>query len=442
MRDLSNRNLPKILVISASSISRHCATGITLCNLFSGYPADRIAQIYDDTVDPDSVCCGRHFRFSSADIPMVGAGKRLLRRLRSQRRRLTSADVGRSVQAASNSVSRGLLGALGDIFPFALPSDLRAWVEDFGPQIIYTPLGSVRMMSLVLKISVLLRIPVVPHFMDDWPMSEYADSWPQVVPKRILAAKLDAVLARSPIGLTISEDMSVEYGQRYGGQFKDFMNCIDLAPVVVGECDVAGRLVQFAYIGGLHLNRWKGIADVARALQSLEDRGVPVALEIYAPEHDIAVYRHIYESYSVVKRLSTLGAADACRKMLEVDVLIHVESFLPEDAARTRLSISTKIPQYMAAGKPILAYGPDGLSSIRYIERCGSGLTVTRVGDILLLESIGAQLAESSSLRFNLGMMGRAVAEVRHSQPKVSTAFRAVMAAAAQQRECGEHASV
>ncbi|MEG0474048.1 MAG: hypothetical protein RR588_17145 [Solibacillus sp.] len=35
---------------------------------------------------------------------------------------------------------------------------------------------------------------------------------------------------------------------------------------------------------------------------------------------------------------------------------------------KTRLSISTKIPEYLATGKPILAIGPSTLSSIKYLK--------------------------------------------------------------------------
>ncbi len=45
-----------------------------------------------------------------------------------------------------------------------------------------------------------------------------------------------------------------------------------------------------------------------------------------------------------------------------------MESFDKKFVMSTRLSLSTKIPEYLNANKPILAYGPDGISSLEYLK--------------------------------------------------------------------------
>jgi len=115
-----------------------------------------------------------------------------------------------------------------------------------------------------------------------------------------------------------------------------------------------------------------------------------------------------------------------------MDVLVHVESFFEEDSARTRLSISTKIPQYMASGKAILAYGPSDLTSLRYINRNRAGVVFTDEGNISGLAGIAWELVESRQLRESLGREGRTAAEVRHARGRVSAAFCAILADAAE----------
>lgn len=428
---------PRVLVIGASAINGKSATGITLCNLFSGYPPDRVAQIYDDRDVPDSTCCASYFRFSSEDIPLVRVARRLIQRHRLRKVRYLPLRGELAVAGVSNSVMPGALGILGDIAPFALPKQLLAWVAEFKPDVIYSPLGSVRMMNLVLKLSKEFRLPVVPHFMDDWPKSEYSGPWVLALPRLILRTQLKRILQRAAIALTISEEMALEYSRRYGGEFADFMNCVDLQPLRPSSDVLPSRVVRFAYIGGLHLNRWRALWDVVVALQRLRNSGADVTIEIYAPEKDVLTYRDILGQHDVVAILATLKPSEVEGKLAVMDVLVHVESFFEEDSARTRLSISTKIPQYMASGKAILAYGPSDLASLGYIKRNRVGVVFTDEGNVPGLAGIARELVESRQLREILGRAGRAAAEARHSRGRVSAAFCTVLANAVERKTPG-----
>src|SRR3546814_7688640 len=53
-------------------------------------------------------------------------------------------------------------------------------------------------------------------------------------------------------------------------------------------------------------------------------------------------------------------------------------SFVDHYSKYARLSISTKVPQYLSVGRPILAYGPKSLASISYIKETGAGVVVDR----------------------------------------------------------------
>ena len=54
--------------------------------------------------------------------------------------------------------------------------------------------------------------------------------------------------------------------------------------------------------------------------------------------------------------------------MEETDVLVHVESFDAYCKAKTSLSISTKIPEYLSSKRLILAIGPDDIASMEYLK--------------------------------------------------------------------------
>ena len=54
--------------------------------------------------------------------------------------------------------------------------------------------------------------------------------------------------------------------------------------------------------------------------------------------------------------------------------MIHSESFDPKMIEITRLSISTKISEYLSMGKCIFAYGPSNVGSMRFLFDNNLGL--------------------------------------------------------------------
>ena len=69
-------------------------------------------------------------------------------------------------------------------------------------------------------------------------------------------------------------------------------------------------------------------------------------------------------------------------------ILIHLESFDEKVSAYTRLSISTKIPEYLSMKKPILAIGPCNIASIEYLNTNQSAFVVDRQDEELLKNEI------------------------------------------------------
>lgn len=412
---INNQIFPRVLIVSAAPLSTTSATGITLQNLFSGWPKERLAQIYDDASVPDPSTCGSYRRFSSGDMPVVRIAKSALQQFRSGNSKTVEVAHALGTVIPSGSIAYGFLSACGDIAPFSLPDSICEWVASFQPDVIYSVLGSVRMMNVVLKLNEQFSTPIVAHFMDDWPSTAYSSSWKLAVPRAILDAKLRSVLARSPRRMTICEDMATEFSDRYGGHFESFMNCVEI-PSQIPQCgERKNDEVRFGFVGGLHLNRWRSLLSVVTALQELKNQGAAIVLDVFAPEKDLKSYGALFSHFSVIGEMLTLKAHEVNEKLTQFDVLVHVESFLKEDSLYTRLLVSTKIPQYMASGRPILAFGPSALSSVRYVERAGAGLAVGIENDIPALKQAAGQLVESPSLRESLGGRGFHVASRSHS---------------------------
>lgn len=428
-----NVEYPRVLVVSAAPINRIDATGITMSNLFSGWPIDRLAQIYDSPTAPDPAYCTKAWRFSSNDIASVRLVKQALRKLQIPHARPVTHPNEPIAQFNNSSNDLGLLGAVGDVVPFRASSALLEWVNEFAPDVIYTLLGGSRICGLVVQISEHLGKPVVPHFMDDWPSTLYQSHRFRKLFRGVMNRRLTEVLRRAPMGLAIGSEMAEAMKIRYGKKFDYFMNCVECgSEISVGE-PTGSNTVRFGYVGGLHLNRWRSLLALAETLETSAHSGMQISLEICAPAKDIESYGKYFKSFSSVSRLFSISPDQVISVLGSYDVLVHAESFSPKDSRYTTLSVSTKIPQYMAAGRPILAIGPSSLSSIQYVHQSHAGLIVTEGGINPMLTDAVSQLIQSKSRRQTLGQAGYRAALERHDATPVRRRFASVLARAAVQ---------
>ena len=87
------------------------------------------------------------------------------------------------------------------------------------------------------------------------------------------------------------------------------------------------------------------------------------------------------------------------------DVLVHGEGFSPAAIAATRMSFSTKLIDYMMAGKPIFAVGDLEINSIAVLKKYGLAVVAASV------DEIGIRVNEFLSGCINIEQLGDHVAE-------------------------------
>ncbi|MEU1679460.1 glycosyl transferase family 1 [Micromonospora zamorensis] len=419
---------PRVLVVGAEPFGRSSGTGITLSNLFDGWPRDRLAQVYTTRTEPSSNVCEQYFAVDPWNAPVDHVVRSVLTRGRTAT--AGSAAAAAAVPAGGNGSWKGQarrsMRAVADLSPLLVPADLRAWARRFHPDVVYSVLGSVRVIRLARRLAGTCGVPIVPHFMDDWPATLYSNGELFGLGRRAVDAGLGGVVRRATSGLCISAPMAEEYQRRYGIPFAPFMNCVqesafddrrEAPPAVAG----AGP-VEFVYVGGLHLDRWASLARLGAALERLASPPGPARLTLYAPESDLARYGAAFAHLPAVRLARSIGSAEVAPVLWAADVLVHVESFKPEIAQYTRLSLSTKLPQYLAAGRPILGHGPGDLASMRHIVTTRAGLVVGEEDLELLIRRAG-ELCGDPLLRRRLGDRGYVYAKAHHAKKEVAARF-------------------
>lgn len=348
---------PKVLIVNRQSISSNNATGVTMRSIWDGWPKGKLLELcVDETKGNDFI--------QQVHIEQSFLGKYLGKKRHSKENKdIKNSEVNltqkRSVKTVIRQVAVGLYGASS----LHITHEEYDLLAQFKPDIIYTLGGSVGLEKLAYKISKKLDVPIVLHFMDNW--LEHLQ-WDDNIFLRPYSYSLKywakKCLSRSSHSIVISEAMKAAYLHKVYGKIDVLMNSIDTSKYYVGakESDNGYRLV---YAGGLHLNRWKALLDIAKLIH---ENDYPAVLDIYTSSN-VDGYRDYFNQLPV--RFHPSVNHESVRSIYkDADILIHVEVDDKQLFGFFKYSISTKIPEYLSTGRPILLYEPREMSLYQYLD--------------------------------------------------------------------------
>ena len=436
----NTRHFPRVLVVDANPFCKHMNIGIFKSNLFQGWPKQSLAQIMYSNVQPGFDVCNQYWQLGKTAILLGALGFPSEKALGLAAMEATGGlyDPERAYAFEARPLFERLLaGASQSIrvpigegilrLPSLISKPLSRWITHFAPDVIFTNGGNGAMLRLAVKVAELCRVPLVPCFNDDWISTVYDGDLFRHLLRASCMRWLGRSLSLSRVRLGTSDALSREYGQRYGGQFYTFMNSIDRFDATPEPSLPA---VQFTFIGALAPNRWLPLLSIGTALAKLRNRGINGELVVHTFPDDIRQFGHRLAQCDAIRVAGTVPLEDVTRVQLGANVLVHVESFDETSRANTRLSLSTKIPQYLMAGRCVLAHGPAELASIEYIKETGAGLVVS-TENVDLLASELETLISRPALRRSYAEIGRRTALARHDALSERERFRSWLSVAA-----------
>lgn len=417
----SLENLPRALILCHEPINRIGGGGVTMGNLFRGWPQDRLAQVWaHHRFEIDTDICPNNLRLSAHTMPGSGWVPGTVRQQRELVRRL-----------------RPILRP-GVRFDY---ERVRLWVSEFAPEVIYSQATPQPMYTWWLPrwLSRDLKVPLVHHIMDDWPAAleaEWAPPFRQVLTP-VLRRQLNALFAAAEVNLAICQQMADAFAARYGTTFIPFHNAVDLTDWTTPKQDygISDDTFRVVYLGALGVEmQLLSLQSFARVVSSLAERGVPISLTVYTGGIYLEYFRQYLGDLTAVHHGGTVARQDLCSRLAAADLLVLPVNFDLRGQISGRYSMPTKVPEYMASGTPVLVYAPGHVPAAQYARESGWGYLVDHE-DPGLLENAVTELMNSRALRARLGLRGRELAILNHDAQKVRTRFRNTLLDAANARQ-------
>lgn len=368
------KSMKKILIISNNVLSSQNNNGKTLLSFFKDHPKSHLAQLFFSGEPLDGDYVSTSYRISDEDVLKsvfsykFKAGNELDYIKNSCGILKKEPSKIKAESFKSSNMARLLREVVWKISSIDHDS-LFKWVSDFNPDVIFFCAGDSLFAYDIYQTvcSYFPNIKKVVYITDDYILPRETLNLFWLLRRRLTYSKMKKAVVEANVFVTISEEMRIEYKKLFN---KDSILAFNMsANLKIDNFKKTARSdFLLVYAGGLHFKRWGTLAVLARALKRFNnENNRKVTLEIYSHQNvDSDILREI-EIQGVSRFCGSLDERGVQYALNNADILVHAESFEKKCIESTRLSVSTKIAEYISIGSKILAVGPSNLASMKFL---------------------------------------------------------------------------
>lgn len=247
--------------------------------------------------------------------------------------------------------------------------ELFAWIEINNPKTIFFCAGdSGFAYDLVTKIKEKFNMKLVTFVTDDYVLPRKTYNPFFHLRRKYIEIKFKKNIEITDQFFTISPKMKKTYRKSFGIKSEVLANISAESSDVVYNSSLPSKLL---YAGGLHYGRDKILIELSNSIERFNranDSDIKLTLDIYSHQKISESFLKKLQKNNSTSFLGSIEKYELAEKLKENIIPVHVESFKRKYIDATRLSLSTKIPEYLSLGKPILAIGPSSISSMEYLN--------------------------------------------------------------------------
>lgn len=407
--------MSKLLVISYSGFSDSNANGKTLKALLCKWKNHELAQFYCGAEFEDTDFCSTFFHVTDKQM-LKSFYKKKNSRVVNANKVERNKEFGTLSNTNDNALSsrirkynynfffRTLREYLWKVAPWG-KREYREWVSNFSPSAIFYMVGESWFMDkLVLKTAKRHKIPIILYNCEAYRIVNPKDrkGFDRYYYKKV--EKSYRKLIKSSQKIIYNCEFLMDAYQKKYGVHNDELVVHNSSSFDTSNYEARDGKLKISYFGNLGVGRVPSLIKVADALNEIKpELSIDVYGKVPNKEDECALNNH--------PSINFCGLV-APEKLVEIkeesDVLLHVESFEESIAFKLRYAFSTKIAQYLCAGRSVLTYAPAGTASTKYLQDEGSALVATNEDE---LKEYLKRIVEDPSLR---QIMSQRAAECAH----------------------------
>lgn len=407
----------RVLIVSHNAFGKINNMGKTLLSYFSDFQPEEIAQfyIYSEVPADDSVC-RNYYRFTDRDalkslIPFCSCGR--VFRQDEMRSESSGSEVDSGVTGAVYQIGQkrtaGVFVARNTLWKLARweTKQLWNWVDDFAPDVIFFASGDYSFAyDIALAVADHTGKPLVVLCVDDFYLYNRNEKTAlgRMTHRRFMKT-VRRTMERARELYVITESMKREYEKLFGKPCR-----VLHTPAEKKEVPVQAQC-QISYIGNLALKRHQQLIEMGQALKDLGAPGCPEMIDVYSGECDPEILKTLTEENGI-RFHGMISPEEVLDVMGRSMAVIHTESFDADMIQLVRFSVSTKIAESLMYGPCLIAYGPEGVASMDYLEENGAAYVISSPDE--LAEGLRKILTDAA-LRERIVKNARVLAQKNHN---------------------------
>lgn len=252
---------------------------------------------------------------------------------------------------------------------------LKSWIKDENPDYVFYALSNyVFMNNLVLKICKKNNLPLITYIMDDY---FFSSDGKFKFYKMKYDSSLKEIMEYSNSIFCISKKMCIDYSAFFKKESNVLMNTTNIQPIEKEKR--YGQVINITYLGNLDFNRWKALILINEILIKCSSENYRFILNVYSSENNEKIL--IQLKNNKVNFLGSVSYKETLDIMKKSDFLLHTE-YNDSNIEFTKYSMSTKIPDSLAIGTPLIAYGPSNIASIEYLKQNKCAIVLSNLNEL------------------------------------------------------------
>lgn len=373
----------KILLLTHNPVCTYNNMGKTLLSLFSEFGKEELCQLYIQPTTPDTNTCKSYYQITDKQV------LKSLMTFKIPGKIVTQESIEDFIIYINNNPSssfipkRGSSSAVSRLardFMWKISrwnsKNLKSWLDFEAPDCIFLAPGYAKFIyDLALRISVDRNIPIISYICDDYYFVNTPDTLLDCYQLYSLKKKIDKSMKKTDKLIAISEGIKNTYGQHFNLDSRVIMTGSNLS--VNSKKTLKSTISDLYYFGNVGANRYISLIDIGVVLSEINiENNSNIKLRIYTAESD----KSILEKLNNIDSIHVFGFVSGQEYeniFSNADMLVHIEAFDEQSIDLVKFSVSTKIADALASGIPLLAYGPESVSSIQHLVSNNCALTAT-----------------------------------------------------------------
>lgn len=428
----------RILVISHNSFSDSINNGKTLESLFKLLPKENIAQLFfSENENPDFDFCNNYFKITDTDVLIS-----LLSYKNKKVSRLTRYEE-KNTNNKKSSLYKKVWNYLKEISSYIITfrdllwktgrwksSSLFKWIEEFNPDVIFYCGGN---SGFSHEIAVFLKkkynIPLITYFTDDYLINPIPRNILDKIQRSRMKKFYKKTVDNSSLLFVIGDLMAEEYSAYFKRTFYPIMNSVpndkfDFFNDLKNKNKTSPKdTLRITYFGGLHLNRWEMISHLGEIIKNnINSFNIKPYIEVFTNTPITTNIKDNFDKNEIIIK-KPLSGDELIKEMVNSDILLHVESDDKYYKSLTKLSVSTKLPEYLLTKNFILGFGPQDVASMKLLSQNNIGKVVDSNESEEFILSYIINIINNENLRLEMGLKGYNFARQKFNHEVTRTFF-------------------